>query len=214
MLGTQSRAAPAAARPPLPEVNGRRLAEQPPDQARDRCVRSVPPQCALPDDGDAPAPVLELPVLPLVPLHVRPELLLPEPRTGCWGSRIRAIGMPVPVAAVNHADRRVPRQNEVGAARQRPDMESIAKTRGVKRSTKRQLRSGVLALDPGHHPGTNFGADDVSHQGATAPRAGRAVSHNGPTGTICRGSPRCASLRRLPATPTPSLRRLRLSAWW
>ena len=184
------------------------------EQARHARGCSFRPQGALPDDSDAPTHFSELPVLPLVTLHVGPELLLPEAWTGRRGCCIWAIRVPVPVAAVNHADRRVPRQNEVGAARQRPDMESIAKTRGVKRSTKRQLRSGVLALDPGHHPGTNFGADDVSHQGATAPRAGRAVSHNGPTGTICRGSPRCASLRRLPATPTPSLRRLRLSAWW
>lgn len=184
------------------------------EQARHACGCSFRPQGALPDDSDAPTHFSELPVLSLVTLDVRPEFLLPEVWTGRRGCCIWAIRVPVPVAAVNHADRRVPRQNEVGAARQRPDMESIAKTRGVKRSTKRQLRSGVLALDPGHHPGTNFGADDVSHQGATAPRAGRAVSHNGPTGTICRGSPRCASLRRLPATPTPSLRRLRLSAWW
>jgi hypothetical protein len=70
--------------------------------------------------------------------------------------------MGMPKATMNENDRVPFGKNEVGSARQ-SGVNAEAETQGVKALPQRELGSGVLSANAGHHPATDLLAYNINH---------------------------------------------------
>ena len=69
----------------------------------------------------------------------------------------------VPEAAINE-DKAIPwTQNDVGTARNAFDMKTIANSRSTQNTADMKLRTGILALDAGHHEGALNRRNNIRH---------------------------------------------------
>jgi hypothetical protein len=120
--------------------------QQEPARAREIRVRL---QLTLPDDFDPPSKRPQIFDLASVPAPVRLKLRNPVFRPGCRRSSGPTV-VAVPEAAVHEHGEPSPGENEIGAARQRPNVQPISPARRMNRPTQPKLWASVLLANGAH----------------------------------------------------------------
>ena len=163
-------------------------------------------QGAFPDGCDSPAGLEQIALVAPVPFRVRIELGLPELLARSRCGRVRAVGVPVPEAAVHQADGAESAEHEVGSSREFPIVQTVSKSPGVDGSTKSDFGSRVPASDPRHHARPSRAVHDVCHRrSCTAHGAPQTTGYTRCPG--CCAAPRDAAKRPPALVCTPPLRR-------
>ena len=73
--------------------------------------------------------------------------------------------MTVPETAMDQDDGLEAGKNQIRLARKAFVMEPVAEPSLVELRPQQAFGQGVLAFDVGHHPGSDFGGDDICHGG-------------------------------------------------
>jgi len=98
-----------------------------------------------------------------IPPTIGLQLGKPEILAGRWRSGIMTILMTMPETAMYKNYSPVLGQNDIRLARELPCVKTVAKAGSMKRATHQHFRLGILASDPGHHPGARLLVDDIGH---------------------------------------------------
>lgn len=120
-------------------------------------------ESAFPHDCNPPTTFYQRTFVPLITRHVRLEFCPPKLRARRRCAGICAFGMAVPEATVNKYRDSPPRQNDVGRAGHRADIQTKSKACSVQCLPNCQLRLGVPPADRGHHPRSRLGRNDICH---------------------------------------------------
>jgi hypothetical protein len=89
------------------------------------------------------------------------DLIEPEIRP-CLGHFEIAAIMPMPKAAMDEDGRPMLWKHQVGLPWQVNDMNAKSETLSMQGFTDEDLRGGIFAPDPGHHPGSRGSINDIS----------------------------------------------------
>ena len=117
-------------------------------------MRDIPLDIAFPKHKGLPTELMKSALNFTVPLNGAIELALPEVCIGPWSARVVA-AVTVPVATMDEDGQSLPREHEVGLARQF-GAEPIAITQVMYVATDSKLGRGIFAVNAAHVPAALF----------------------------------------------------------
>jgi hypothetical protein len=138
---------------------------EPPSRAGDSLLAGAPlSEGAFPNDENPPSRGSKISHLLGITPPISLELGTPKRSAGLWLSCESAAGMSVPEASVTEHDGAMTLENDVGTARQSPDVQSEAEACAVKAGPDDFFRARVGTPDSGHVSAALLPGEPICHR--------------------------------------------------